>query len=424
MFVAVLALASILPGILGLQYQGSLGGIDFTPLSDEGDPYKQAVMGCLYAVLLLIALPTFSFKNISALGWPLSALTFWCGLSISWSVLPDGSLRRELTLIATVLTGLYLGVKFDYRQMADRLSIIALLTLLICFAEATVAPHLGLDYDGKLRGLFSDKNTLGAFAGLSFVASLFSLSFNKNGPTRCLVYLLSLVCSTVTFWLSGSSTPVVAIGMSLVSGLCLFIMPGPVAIFSAAMPVIIATISVVLIYSSEYVRDVVGGLFGRDSTFSDRLSIWGFVISALSARPLTGFGFEAFWLGRSSPGALYWYDFGNGAIHSHNGFLQLASGAGLIACLLFLFSICDLIACATTLAKAGNPNALRWLVLFLTLFLIENLSESKLWEGNDLFTAVYVFTTVRTHLQARKISRRDDLKRIRRAQHVSFRQSY
>ena len=67
-----------------------------------------------------------------------------------------------------------------------------------------------------------------------------------------------------------------------------------------------------------------------DLTFTGRTDVWQFVSERLTQRPLTGFGFAAFW---GTPEVVYGMGqnevWANTAGHAHNGYLDLALTVGI-----------------------------------------------------------------------------------------------
>jgi O-antigen ligase len=66
-----------------------------------------------------------------------------------------------------------------------------------------------------------------------------------------------------------------------------------------------------------------------DSSFTGRTDIWTFALQALQLRPLTGYGFSAFWGSSAVQNLPEGMEWATTASHSHNGYLDTALAMGL-----------------------------------------------------------------------------------------------
>ncbi|HYF57555.1 MAG TPA: O-antigen ligase family protein, partial [Burkholderiaceae bacterium] len=140
-------------------------------------------------------------------------------------------------------------------------------------------------------------------------------------------------------------------------------------------------------------------LFGRDADFSGRTLVWEFSIGFLRATPWLGFGYGTFWNGGA--GIVFWRWSGFPVPHAHNGWLQLALDAGVVATVLLAAAVAGTARRAASLHRAGRPRGAAWVWGFLGLCLAMNLTESFLFVPNDPLTVVLVWTAVAVGLAAR-----------------------
>ena len=64
---------------------------------------------------------------------------------------------------------------------------------------------------------------------------------------------------------------------------------------------------------------------------------------------------------------------------------------------LFMAALGSLIFRLAWLIRHGNDPLINWAVAFLGLFLVSNLSESRLWIANEPFTVLFVYVVVYTN---------------------------
>jgi hypothetical protein len=87
-------------------------------IAQSGDSGKLVLFTLVY-ILNFVLLACFTrFKDARFLGLPLLLLLGWCLVSTTWSVLPDGTIRRVVAMTGTLIVGLYAGQRFN----EDRLS--------------------------------------------------------------------------------------------------------------------------------------------------------------------------------------------------------------------------------------------------------------------------------------------------------------
>ena len=161
---AALAVIAIL-----LFSQALLGPLLVDPLKPDAAEALRLVWLPVYGVtLLLVAMRPLALLETAMRGWPLVLLALLAALSTFWSINPDITSRRALALAMTTLFGLWLASRFDWRSL---LTIIAV-SFAILMAGSAVAgalvPGFGVMQEihpGAWRGLWWEKNTLGAMMG-------------------------------------------------------------------------------------------------------------------------------------------------------------------------------------------------------------------------------------------------------------------
>jgi exopolysaccharide production protein ExoQ len=158
------------------------------------------------------------------------------------------------------------------------------------------------------------------------------------------------------------------------------------------------TIAVILVLGSAAILvfdniNVITGAVGRDLTLTGRTDIWQVMLDKLADRPLTGYGFNAFWRDWDSPvTADVWRTLAWECPYGHNGFMDLLVELGAIALIAFIVSyITALIQGVNLLLSTRNIEGI-WHLMFLTFLLIYNISESTLVTTNSIFWILYVST--------------------------------
>jgi exopolysaccharide production protein ExoQ len=395
-YLALLAVAFLaaMPFIVGDQPQGaeSLNPVDLLrTISAEGDATKQAILLSMYGLFTGLLLYRERLRSVLLLGTPLLVLLVWTFASAAWSVDPQVTIHRAVALSGTVAMGLYLGLRLELRQMLSVLSAAALLVLCGSLILAIVSPGLGLDFEGRLRGVTAHKNALGSFAALAFLVTLARLNTTGRGSSA-LMFVLSLACmalahSTAVFLVLAVALATLVFGHFLRRANSQQLALLPLAACGAVALVVLAAG-----HSGE-----IAELLGKDSDISGRTLVWEFVKKMILAEPLLGYGFGAFWVGGNSPGAVFWSNTHLGVPHAHNGFLQLSLEAGVTALALILAATASLAIRTLHLMRRTRRDLTVWALGFLAFYLVANLSETWLWIGNELLPMVFVYLVVRTN---------------------------
>ncbi len=154
----------------------------FAPLLD---PEQKA--GDTMPVLRLMWLPAYAvIMGLAALRWRAMvkawlpalltfAITGFVIASVIWSIAPDVTMRRGVALIATTIFGLYLGARYNWRELINLLAwnftFLAVLSLLFVVAMPSFGVHHGVN-DGAWRGLWYEKNELGAMMTAGLLCNL------------------------------------------------------------------------------------------------------------------------------------------------------------------------------------------------------------------------------------------------------------
>ena len=404
----VLAMSILLsvPFLVGDQPQGeqSLNPVKaLEAMSVQGDLHKQILLGCLYAGAAALLVAYNRWRTLRLLGAPLLMLIAWCFLSAMWSIEPEVTLRRSAALLGTVVLGTYIGLRFDLKDMLRLMSHVAAVVLIGSLVVAVALPLLGLDAEGRLRGLFSHKNALAGYAALALLMlaePLYEKQYRSKLDALRYGCLLGISIGCLLLAHSAGIVPALMVGLPLLA--FTRIARNADKAFLALLPVV-ACIVAIVITAMSYQAATIAELLGRDADVSGRTVIWNFSAAMFLERPWLGYGYNTFWEGFNSPGGAFWSISKLGAPHSHNGYLQLSLDAGAVGLLLFAAALVVLIGRLSWLVRHGGERPLGWVVGFVGFFLVINLAETRLWIGNQIDTVLFVYVVVYTNRMVRQI---------------------
>lgn len=310
-------------------------------------------------------------------------------VSALWAAVPEVTLRRSVALMGTTLFGVYLAVRYDLQEqlrlLAWALGIGALLSLLFALALPTYGVMNDLTAAGW-RGVYGHKNALGALMTLS--ALVFMLLSLHGGRYRWLCWA-GFGLSVGLLLLSNSKT-------SLVVFLTLLALLPFYRIlrwrYTLAVPMFIAAIlvgggvAILILSNTEFVFDALG----RQASLTGRTEIWPAVIHMIREQPWLGYGYGGFWLGWDGPSAYVLLTIYFDPLTAHNGLLDLWLNLGLLGVAIFALGLVAAFLRALAWVRASESAAGLWPLVYLTLVLLQNLTESVILTQNNIFWVLYV----------------------------------
>lgn len=281
---------------------------------------------------LILRQPRQALAEVQHAAW-LIALAGWALLSVVWSDYPMATLRYGVLLLFTFAVGI---------AMASRLAPLTFLKA-VCAAYAfagAASLAIGRDRpDGMgFLGIFNSKNAMSGAASILLLAALAivldrslprGLRLMALGATAMAGVLLVRSQSMGAFLAAAAGVavllalPVLArigargrfVGMLL--GLLLFIL---------AAGAILANLAPLSAWFTE--------TSGKDLTLTGRTDLWAVALQEIARRPLTGTGYQAFWVAGQPLAESLWQQFGISTrigFHFHNVLLSNAVEIGLPA---------------------------------------------------------------------------------------------
>ena len=366
-------------------------------ITEAGDPANQIGYSALFVLLATWNL-THQPQRLWLLIRPIMIATLlWFALTIVFSWDPALSIRRFAFALVTIsIAGMVLLLPKNPRHFADMMGTVAIIVMIACYLGVMFAPmhaiHQASDIlepelAGDWRGVFSHKNDASAamvifvFTGL-FIARERSLGLGTAVVALALPFLYfthsktSLASLPIAYFVSlamaHARRPIAGIGLALFVLLCLNM------------------ISIGSIYLTP-IHSLVDSVMS-DPSFTGRADVWKFAEDSVAQRPITGYGFSAFWgtdrvvYGMSGKG------WANTASHAHNGYLDFALTVGipgslLAALWLFILPLVDF--CRAPKDPVSAPLAM----LFLRIILFaayQSCFETMFTEVGALWLVLFV----------------------------------
>jgi O-antigen ligase len=304
-------------------------------VTEAGNLVNQVGYSLLFLVLAAWCL-SHDPSRLLVLVRPILIITLlWFALCVVTSWDPSLSARRfAFTLVTVGLAGMALLLPKNMRHFSDVMAVVVLIVLAACYLGVFLLPeqaiHQTTDYiepelAGDWRGVFSHKNEASAAMVLFIFIGLFTARV-RSVRVGALIVALAFVFLLFT----KSKTSIAMLPITLIVSALLTRIHRPVVGVFVPLFVVVAfnILSIGSIYL-EPVRDLLDMVL-TDTSFTGRTDIWQFALDRVAERPITGYGFAAFWGTKQvvygMSGTSIW---ANTAAHAHNAYLNLALTVGI-----------------------------------------------------------------------------------------------
>jgi O-antigen ligase len=368
----------------------------------SGDSLSLLKERVVYGFLVILTFPLFStIGSIVKRHAALFAIVAVAALSSIWSQDPRTSISASLRLLLDVLFAIYLFRRYSAQQV---MRLFVMLGWIVGFASllfVLVLPRFGIDQqdaNGAWQGIFSHKN----FLGYELVFLLTPVFFLKSQGTMDRI-------QQIAYFLFLSF--VIVMSQSRTSWTALFVLLVFAGIFHAMRRFqyrdsmfLAACICVALVGVGFAAFSVLPSLFtliGKDITLTGRTEIWEPVVLSIMKRPLTGYGYCAFWNGLSGESGIIASTVGWVPPHAHNGFLNAALQVGITGLMVLLagwfIGIKDAILCL----QSGAQQESGWYLTVFVVTFVVNITEPTLLYYGYLAWIMYLVACVGAKLTAR-----------------------
>lgn len=333
------------------------------------------------------------------------------GMSATWSVAPGTTLARSVALGGTTLFGLYWAARFTLDQQLKSLAIAFYVIIFSSFLAALLYPQLGTmqgDHQGLWQGVFSHKNLLGR---MIILGSIVFFLLAANNTRRRYLYWLGFWSALLLLLMSSSKSSFLSY-ILLFTGVAAYlaIVKNYRLSFVAFLSVSIVSACLVLIVKYSILPPIVLSKFGSNclettnciesiiaaappsaspeslETGTGRTPLWALLWNKVQLKPMFGYGYGGFWLGKNGPSVELPELIREWARNAHNGFLDLILDLGLVGLALFLTGYTVAFWKALAHLSSGQFDPLKlYFPMVLAYILLANIGASDLLVPNFLF---------------------------------------
>jgi O-antigen ligase len=332
----------------------------------------------------------------------------WIVVNVMLSLDPATSIRRfALTISVTAVAATLLLLPKTQNELMRWFSVAVLTLLAVCYLGILLAPnlsiHLATDVQepalaGNWRGPFGHKNNA---AGVMAMLLFLGIYIVRSGAWLSGAIVVGLA-SLFLLYSAGKSSLTLCFAVLVLSSLAAVVRSFWLRAVVLLMPLVLLNLLGVGTVMNETLANV-AKILPLDSSFTGRTDIWTFALQASQLRPVTGYGFGAFW-GSSAvqnlPDGMEW---AATAANSHNGYLDTALAMGLpgLALLIAVLVIAPLRNFHAA-DRGGNDGPLAMALLRIWLFgLYLSSLESFFFDRTDPLWFTFLVAVFGLHYLAR-----------------------
>ena len=300
-----------------------------------------------------------------------------CALSALWSEYPFPTVRRSVTLSSCVFFGAYcylqFGLKGTIELMGRATVIVAVLSIAAYYLVPSIGHETAQGYESAMRGVFSQKNSMGEAMLLGSTWYIYRLIDNPKSVIRPILCLALLYVCVI---MANSATSLMITIVVAALG----------AIFWSEANwrrrlVVVYVLGVCFCFAAAFaLLDTAQllAMLNRDPTFTGRLPLWSYSLDAALRRPLLGYGYSGFWNEDSPIVQSIWAAIDWKAPSAHNGYLDIILQIGFVGIVLYAWVWGSIIVNSIRAWWSGTLPEARWLLLFMLINMLLNLDEGPL----------------------------------------------
>jgi exopolysaccharide production protein ExoQ len=253
----------------------------------------------LYSIPLAISVVACALKphiaiRTALLGGPYFLLVVWAFVSFQWSNQPMLSMRQGMLFICTYMSACVVAMNLSWFRIARVLALLFSSQAILSAALALFKPEWGVMteiYPGAWAGIWNFKQTLGvAMAVGAGCVSAYAL-LNPKSYIWTIPCLLVIILCVIQ---SEATTAILVAGLAIGIPFTIWIAGRhPSAAVFSAWAIFVGIVSGALILT--VFAPMIFQALGKAPTLTGRTDIWAALKSAIEARPMLGWGYQAFW---------------------------------------------------------------------------------------------------------------------------------
>ncbi|HWE47921.1 MAG TPA: O-antigen ligase [Caulobacteraceae bacterium] len=324
----------------------------------------------------------------------LFVIVAYAALSVMWSSDPEATTRRAVAIALTSLGGVVIAARYDWVRLAQTLAVTFTLLAAASLFAGVFTPGIGRMEDlfpGSWRGVWLEKNTLGAFMALG--TAIFSATAVLDKKRWWLWGAFAALAITLVL-LSTSKTALVSLALALCAFAFVWLCKrGPVmGVVTVWLGVVALGAAVaVIIFDPQWIF----ALLDKDATLTGRTKIWAAAARLIHQKPVFGWGYGAIWDNKDRWGPLVRIvdQAGFTPQHAHSSWYEMSLSLGLVGVGLWALWFAE--TWIRGLISIFTSRGAYLAVPVLAVYTLTSLSESVTMTWNDLRWVLFVLVAVK-----------------------------
>lgn len=344
----------------------------------------------IFSYFILSVLIFISYRKVLRLAIDMKALTFLPVLAIlsaGWSQYPMISFVRGGYLLLDTLFVYWLLQKFSIAQLRTFVMMIGTVVAFCSIVMVIALPRYGLvgalSHLGAWQGIFTEKNLAGK--SLAFLLTP-AVDFSRR-PSFYRVMYLCTILGLIAMSQSRTAWAIAAIYL-----LFMFLLNLARNLEYRIITLFTITVSAVLtigftIFISNF--EAILMALGMDPTLTGRTQVWKALLVEISARPVGGYGYQAFWSGLDGASGNVLISTGWAFAYAHNGMLEILLQLGFAGLIVVLFLLLLSVRNAWFCFRRSTDPDVSWYIGLIFLTFLYNIDEGTLLFPHALFSVLF-----------------------------------
>ena len=309
--------------------------------------------------------------------------------SITWSIEPTTTARRVLSLLTCILFSFHLITSHSVEEIIKRVAIACLTIAIASTAVCLLAPKIGIStpaYPAAWNGVFPHKNQLGWAMIIGVNAYGWVLVHSVTWKLR-IRYALIILYFVIIAFLAQSTTAIVTQFLLLFFGTSLRVtrMPGSLKYWGIFSVIIVFCCSAVIF--QMFLVEILS-LFDKDPELTGRIPLWRLLITFVLERPLSGYGYGAFWVDQNPRVQWVQHVIKWAAQGAHSAYIDIALQLGIPGIILSIWTLVVVLAQSARLYARYECRWASFAFTFSVAFAITNINETALYSAPDIYCVI------------------------------------
>ncbi len=316
-------------------------------------------------------------------------LVLFAVISFFWSIEPPTTQKFARELVGSSLFAFYFGTRYTYKEQLRLLGftfgLVGFFCLIYGFGLRKYGVMQGI-HGGAWRGIYQHKNTMAAYVVMG--TAVFWVLAHSDIKKRWLAWLGFFLSVFLVFQTKSGGGRVGFLTVMMMVP----ILQGLRFRYGMVMYFLVVTVLSGGVAGTLFVDNIDAFFEALDKSpdLSGRVPLWKLMFPLIAKKLWLGYGYKSFWISWRGPSAIIWRNVYWRPLYGHNGFIDLTGELGLLGLGIFLIGFFFTIKRGISWIHYTRTAESLWPMLFITILVLSNVSESRLFVGNSAPWLLYV----------------------------------